>query len=219
MDPVIGDEDLGGFLQVVPGLVQRIRPEHIVLALPIAEGGRDHGVDRGQRKFLVQRFERLPVSPVVDADILLEEFHRAVYQPLPVPIDPDVPVVDDDPEAVLAVLIRIRLAKEDVALPDGFRPEGGSGQGFSEEEVGGQVDGFLFGGGPAGMAGNEASRHRSLVDNPHLRRGGEERQEEGYQRQCSFHVRKIHKKMQTPEGLHSVSDGGRSTTSGPRRRR
>ena len=190
---------------MIPSLVQRVRPEQIVLALPVAEGGGDHGIDRIQDQLLVQGLIGFPGSPVVDADIPFEEFHRAVHQPLPVPIDPDVPVVDDNPAAVLAVLLRIRLAKDDVAFPDGFRPWGGPGQGFREEEMGGQVDGLLFGGGPAGMPGFETSRHRSLVDNPHLCHGREERQEEGYQRQCSFHNRKIHKIMQIPEGLHAVS--------------
>ena len=96
MDPVIGDKDLGGLLQVIPGLVQRVRPEHIILALPIAECGCDNRVDRRDRQLFVFRDIGLSLAPVVNADILLQEFHGAIDQSLSISLDPDSPVIDDE---------------------------------------------------------------------------------------------------------------------------
>ena len=219
MDPVTGHEHLRRLLQVVPGLVQRIGPEHVVLALPIPEGGGDDRIHGIQGEFFMTGLIGFALSPVIDAHVSFQEFHGAVHQPLSVPMDPDVPVVDDDPAAVFAEFFRGRFAQDDIAFANGHGPFLGFRRSVGDEEVSGEVQRLLLGCGFPRMGRNEPSGHFALVDDPHLRRHRHRRQRHDSQNQCFFHACKIRKKMQAPEGLHSISVCRSRITSALRRRR
>ena len=88
-------------------------------------------------------------------------------------VNPDIPVVDDNPAAVFPELLRRGLAQDDVPLADGHGPFLRFRETFADEEMGGQVQGLPLGNGfSSGMGRDEAAGHFTFVDDPDLGRDG-----------------------------------------------
>ena len=176
MNPVIGDEHLVGFFKMVPSLVQRVCPEQVVLALPVSEGRGDDCVNRLQHKLLMSWFTGFSVPPVVNPDLILQEFHGAIDQPFSMADNPHILFVDDQPIPIFADSLIFGLVQDDIPFPDGFCPLVGLGGRIADEEMCGNIQRLTFSSRAARMTCDETSRHLPLVNNPHLRRGRDRRQ-------------------------------------------